>query len=163
MEGGLLGQQARCLAASKLMSSWRDTASAEAQADLDGLLNVALGFAQQQLTTRGGFYPYAAVVGADGQAEMIAAQPDPGNDRPDAANVTAACFGVLADKRDTIRAGAVVTDAHMADGGDAIRVDLEHAERQALTVLLPYTRKRLTKKVEFGQLRAQAGQRQIWT
>jgi hypothetical protein len=145
------------------MSSWRETASAEAQADLDGLLNVALGFAQQQLAARGEFYPYAAAIGKDGQAEMIAVQPDPGDDRPNSADVAAACFGALADTRNTIRAGAVVSDVRMSDGGEAIRVDLEHADGHALTVLLPYTMKRLTKNVEFGELRAQAGQRQIWT
>ncbi len=146
------------------MSSWRDTASAEAQADLDGLLNVALGFAQQQLTTRGEFYPYAAAVGVDGQTEMVAAKPDLGNDRPLAADVAAACFGALTDKRDTIRAGAVVTDVRMSDGGDAIRVDLEHVDGHTLAVLLPYTKKGLSKKkVDFGQLHAQPGQRQIWT
>jgi hypothetical protein len=145
------------------MSSWRDTASAEAEADLDGLLNVAIGFAQQQLAARGEFYPYAAAIGADSQAEMIAAQPDPRNDRLNPADVAAACFGALTDKRYTIRAGAVVSDVRMSDGGEAIRVDLEHVDGHALTVLLPYTMTRLTKKVEFGQLRAQVGQRQIWT
>jgi hypothetical protein len=144
------------------VSSWRETASAEARADLDGLLNVALGFAQQQLTTRGEFYPYAAAIGADGQPEMVAAQPHPGDDSPRSADVAAACFGALTDKRDSIRAGAVVSDVRMSDGGDAIRVDLEHADGHALTVLLPYAKKRLTKKVEFGQLRAEVGQRQIW-
>lgn len=145
------------------MGSWRDSASVEAQADLDELLNASLGFAQQQLTTRGEFYPYAAAIGADGQAEMSAAPPDPTDENPRSADVAAASFGALADKRDTIRAGAVVTDVRMADGGDAIRVDLEHADGHALTVLLPYIKKRLSKKVEFGELRAQGGQRQIWT
>jgi hypothetical protein len=144
------------------MSSWRDTASAEAQADLDGLLNVALGFAEQQLATQGEFYPYAAAIGVDGEAEMIAARPGD-EEHPRSADVVAACFGALTDKRDMIRAGAVVSDVLMNDGGDAIRVDLEHAEGLALTALLPYTKRRLSKKVEFGELRAQAGQRQIWT
>jgi hypothetical protein len=144
------------------MGSWRESASAETQDDLDELLNVTLGFAQQQLTNHGEFYPYAAAIGADGQAEMIAAQPDPGNYRPNSADVAAACFGALTDKRDTIRAGAVVTDVRMSDGGDAVRVDLEHADGHALTVLLPYAKKRLSKKIEFGQLQAQAGQRRIW-
>jgi hypothetical protein len=143
------------------MSSWRDTASAEAQADLDGLLNVALGFAQQQLAEHGEFYPYAASIGVDGQAKMVAAAP-PGSDHPRSADVAAACFGSLTDNRDTIRAGAVVTDTRTTDGGDAVRVDLEHIDGHALAVLLPYTKKQLSGKIDFGQLRAQPGQRQIW-
>jgi hypothetical protein len=144
------------------MSSWRDSASAEAQADLDGLLNVALGFAQQQLTTRGEFYPYAAAIGVHGQAEMVTSNPAPGSDQPLSADVAAACFGALTDKRDKIRAGAVVTDMRLSDGGEAIRVDLEHVDGHALAVLLPYTKKRVSKRVDFGQIQAQPGQRQIW-
>lgn len=64
------------------MTSWRDGASEQAQADLDGLMNVALGFAQQQLAKHGEFFPCAAAVRWDGQIEMIAAPPDPRNDRP---------------------------------------------------------------------------------
>jgi hypothetical protein len=45
------------------------------------------------------------------------------------------------------------------EGGDAIRVDLEHVDGHALTVLLPYTKGR---QVDFGRLRAQPGRRQIW-
>lgn len=145
------------------MSSWRDTASAQAQEDLDDLLNVVLGFAQQQLSAHGEFYPYAAAIRADGEAEMIAAQPDPNNEHPRSADVAAACLGALTDRRHRIRAAAIVTDVRVRDGGDAISVDLEHAEGRALTVLLPYTKMRLSKKIEFGQLRAQAGQRQIWS
>ena len=145
------------------MSSWRDTASAPAQEDLDELLNAVLGFAQQQLSAHGEFYPYAAAIDSEGEVVMIAARPDPNDEHPRSADVVAACLGTLTDRRQRIRAGAIVTDVRVQDGGDAIRVDLEHAEGHAHTVLQPYTKKRLSKKIEFGQLRAQARQRQIWS
>lgn len=145
------------------MTSWRDSASPQAQDDLDGLLGVAIEFAQQQLDTRGEFFPYAAAVGTDGQAEMIAARPDPHDEHPASADVIDACIAALTNKRGQIRAGAVVADVRLSDqGSDAIRVDLEHAEGHALTVLLPYTKKKLRRGIDYGQIRAQAGHRRIW-
>jgi hypothetical protein len=143
------------------MSTWRDAASTEAQADLDRLLNAALGFAQQELTTRGEFYPFAAAIDTDGEAEMVAARPDPNDEHPSSADVVDACVAALVSQRDHIRAGAVVATIRTSDG-DAVRIDLEHAEAHALTILVPYSKKRFKKTVEFGQLRAQAGQRRIW-
>lgn len=82
------------------MASWRDSASAQAQNDLGGLLEPALGFAQQQLAQRGEFFPYAVVVRTDGQTEMVSGRPDAGNDRPASIDVIAACRTTLAERRD---------------------------------------------------------------
>lgn len=144
------------------MASWRDDASADTQTDLDALLNLALGFAQRQLAERGGFYPYAAAIDGDGQPQTIAPRPAGDTEHPDANDVVSACFGALTDMRDTIRAGAVVTDVRLEDGRDAIRVELEHVDGQALAVLLPYVKTGRDETIEFGQLLAQRGQRQIW-
>lgn len=145
------------------MSSWRDDASAQAQDDLDRLLDAALGFAQQQLDTRGEFFPYAAAIDSDGTAEMIAARPAPDDEHPRSADVVDACVAALVSQSDHIRAGAIVADVHAEElGGDAIRVDLEHAEGHALTVLLPYAKKRLRKTIDYGPMRAQPGRRRVW-
>lgn len=144
------------------MTSWRDTASERAQADLDGLLNPALGFAQQQLEQHGEFFPYAVVVRADGETEMVAARPDADDDRPASNDVIDACRTTLAERRDRLRAAAVVADVRLPAGGDAIRVELEHTEGPALTVLLPYGRKRFGRGIDFGQLQAAAGTRHVW-
>ncbi len=75
-----------------------------------------------------------------------------------------ACLAALASKRSTIRPGAIVADVRVPElGGDAIRVDLEHAEGHALTVLVPYAKKRLRHGVDYGDLRAQPGVARIWT
>ncbi|MBO0803285.1 MAG: hypothetical protein J2P25_09470 [Nocardiopsaceae bacterium] len=101
------------------MSSWRENASQQAQDDLDGLLNAALSFAQQQLARRGQFLPYAAAVQADGETRMVAVD-TAGNHREQPASAMAeACQRALADQRAEIRAGAVVSDVRMAGTGRA--------------------------------------------
>jgi hypothetical protein len=144
------------------MASWRDSASPQAQQDLDGLLEPALGFAQQQLAQHGEFFPYAVVVRTDGQTEMVAARPDAGEDRPASADVITACRTTLAERRDQLRAAAVVADVHLPDGSDAVQVELEHTEGPALTIQLPYTKKRFGRGIDYGPLRAGAGTRHVW-
>lgn len=144
------------------MATWRDTASAQSQNDLDSLLNVALGFAQQQLATHGEFFPFAAALGTNGETEMIAARPSASTDRPAPADVIASCLDQLITRRHRLRAAAVVSNVRTSASGDAIEVDLEHAEGPTLQVLLPYTKRRLRKGAEFGQLRAQSGTKRVW-
>jgi len=144
------------------MTSWREGASTQAQTDLDGLLNPALGFAQQQLENHGEFFPFAVVVRADGGTEMVAARSDVQDDRPASADVIDACRSTLAEQRNRLRAAAVVADVRLPGGGDAIRVELEHTEGPALAVVLPYAKKRFGRGIDFGQLQAAAGTRHIW-
>lgn len=144
------------------MSTWRDDASVMAQEDLDSLLGVALEFAQQRLTAHGEFFPYAAAVRTGGEIEMIAADPGLLGDRPPSQQVLEVCVAGVVAQRDEIRAAAIVADV-CADDGDAIRIELEHAEGPVLTVLLPYAKKRLRKTIEYGALSASAGRAQIWS
>jgi hypothetical protein len=74
-----------------------------------------------------------------------------------------ACVTALRSKRGAIRAGAVASDVRLQSpvAGDAIQVDLEHAEGHALTVLLPYTKKRLG-RIDYGTITAHAGEHRIW-
>lgn len=137
----------------------------QAQEDLDGLLNVALEFAQEQLQRRGEFYPYAAAIGADGDPEMIAAHPeevDTDPENPDSIAVIEACVAALRERREELRASAIVSDV-LLDGEDAIRVQLEHAEGPTLAVVLPYVKRRLGRKVRYGNLRAQESEPRIWS
>src|SRR4051794_11910271 len=130
------------------MASWRESASDQAQADIDVLVNAVLPFAQQQLEARGEFFPFGATVGADGQIALAAA--DPGEaERPESLSVLDALYdGVRAD-RGSLRAAAFVADV-LLDGGDAIRVELEHAEGASMSVALPYNRGRIRKSVSYG-------------
>ncbi len=143
------------------MASWRDTASQQAQDDLDGLLGPALGFAQQQLDEHGEFYPYAVAVDSSGQPRMVAA--DTGARRPESADLITALVGELSAQRDDLRAAAIVADVHVPElGTDAVRVTLEHSEQVALSVLLPYRRRRRGRGVEYGDLQAGSAPAFIW-
>ena len=69
----------------------------------------------------------------------------------------------LRHDRGGLRAVALATMVRTADGGDAVRVELEHSEGQAIAVLLPYRKKRLGRGIEYGSLAAGATTHQIWT
>jgi hypothetical protein len=143
------------------MASWRDTASQQAQDDLDGLLNPALGFAQQQLDEHGEFYPYAVVVDADGQQRMVAA--DTGDEQPASADLITTLIAALSDDRDRLRAAAIVADVRLPElNSDAVRISLEHSERVALTVLLPYRTRRFGRGIDYGDLQVGTAAAFIW-
>jgi hypothetical protein len=143
------------------MASWRDSASEQVQTDLDGLLNTVLPHAQQQLEARGGFFPFGATVDGAGQVALAAAEPGKG-ERPDSQSVLDALYdGVRADRTNR-RAAAFVADV-LVDGGDAIRIELEHAEGASMSVALPYSRSRIRKSVSYGQLEAGVGHPRVWT
>ena len=142
------------------MASWRDSASEQAQADLDGLLNAVLAFAQQQLEAHGAFFPFGATVGTDGQIALAAADPREG-ERPGSQSVLEALYdGVRAD-RGSRRAAACVADV-LIEGRDAIRVELEHTEGASMSVALPYSRSRIRKSISYGQMQAGAGHPHVW-
>lgn len=143
------------------MASWRDSASQLAQDDLDGLLNSALPFAQQMLDERGEFFPYGVALSAAGEARMVAGDPGQG-EHPRSQDVLRTIVEGLRRERDNLRAVALVADVRMADS-DAVRVELEHSEGPTMAVLLPYTKKRLRRTVEFGNLAATAAAPSVWS
>lgn len=144
------------------MSTWRDSASLQAQHDLDELLRAALGFARRQLENNGDFYPYAAAIRTDGRTEMIAGQPGPEGADSTASRVMDSCVAALMSRQHTIRAAALASNVRIAEvGSDAIEVTLEHVEGQALRALLPYAMR--GSGIDYGDLRASLGTRRIWS
>jgi hypothetical protein len=144
------------------MPSWRDAASEQAQADLDGLLNLVLPFAERALSEHGELYPFAAAVASDGQMSVLAADPDALGGQPRSAAVLRALYDGARGSRDGRRAYAFVADVR-ASAGDAVRVELEHQEGLALDLLVSYARSSLTKKITFGQISGGVGQHRVWT
>ena len=142
-----------------LVPSWRDSATQEAQDDLDGLVNAALPFAQQMLDKSGEFYPYGVALTDQGETRMVAG--DGLGEHPASATVLETLVSGLRGERDALRAAALVADVR-ANGSDTVRVELEHRDGHAIAVLLPYKKKRLGRGIEYGQLTAATGSHQIW-
>jgi hypothetical protein len=146
-----------------MASSWREATSEGAQADLDALAEVSLDFAQHMLGKRGEYYPFAAGVTTAGEIEMINVGPDVVGEHPASTDVINALCGLLNGMREELRAAAIVSDVRLTElNTDAIDVALEHAEGTALTVQLPYPKRRLRRGIEYGRMHASAGQARIW-
>lgn len=143
------------------MTSWRDTTSHRAQDDLDGLLNAVLPFAEQTLAKYGEMFPFGAAVSAEGQIEMMAADPGQG-DQPPSAEIVDLLHEAARESAGTLRAVAFVADVRI-ERGDAIRIELEHREGTSLALVIPYTRSRFSKTISLGQMSGGAGESRLWS
>lgn len=142
------------------MASMRDNPSERYRADLDGLLDVVLPLAEQQLTLRGEFQPFGAAVSAAGETSLTAPEDDLGDQERSQAVLDRLYDGARARAHEQ-RAVAFVADV-LARGSYAVRVELEHEDGVALLVLLPYQRSWLKKKVTLGRMTVTPGQPRIW-
>lgn len=144
------------------MSSWRDSASEQAQDDLDALLSASLPFAQQLLEKNGEFFPFGAKIAANGDLALASADPTVVGEQP----ATAAVLGALVDgfrgDRNNVRAVALVSDVHLGES-HAVRVELEHRDGHSFAVILPYQQDPSGRATQYGDL-ALAGSRggQVW-
>jgi hypothetical protein len=143
------------------MTLWRDSASDLAQADLDGLLNALLPFAQQELEKLGEFFPFGAIVTVDGETKLLGAD-SMREERPESASIISMLLGDAQNTRDELRAVGICSDVR-ANDSDAIRVDLEHSEGAVMAVLLPYARKRFGRGIEYAALQAGVATKRVWT
>jgi hypothetical protein len=142
------------------MTSWRDTASTQAQADLDGLLDAVIPFAERQLAKAGEFYPFGAAVSEERRMTLLAVDPGLG-ERPESQAMLDALYQSARDVSARNRAAAIVADVTV-EGADAVRIGLEHCEGSVLVVLIPYDHDPLKRTVAFGQMSASAGQARVW-
>jgi len=143
------------------VSSWRDSASVESQADMDNLFNEAPAFVKQMLAKSGEFFPYALAVTQDGRKKMVAGYT--GSEHPPSTEVLTLLYEGLRREAGQNRAAAVVADVRLkAEATDGIQIEIEHSEGIAMTVLLPYRAKRLGKEVEYGQVTVLGSERRIW-
>ncbi len=142
------------------MTSWRDTASASAQEDLDGLLNLVLPLAQELLGKNGQFYPFGASVSTGGEASLTA--PDAGlGEHPQPDRVLAGVYDGARATAGENRAAAFVSDV-LIEGSDAVQVELEHRDGIALVVLVPYKPATLKRVPTFRDMSVAPGEPRVW-
>jgi hypothetical protein len=138
------------------MSNWGEDLSEKAKTEMDQVLSVAITFAEKMLQGQGAFYPYAVKLTDEGETEMVTA---PAGSEDALATLTE---GLVA-QRIELRVAAVVAAVHLQSlESDAVRVDLEHRDGAALTLIRPYTRKKLRKKIDWGEMQSMVVNPTIW-
>ena len=141
------------------MESWRDSTSQQAQDDFDGLLNVCLPLAEEQLAKSRAFGPFHCTVTLDGQLAlgMLAPEDSAG------ADIVEGNRDALRQQRGEIRSCAVAYDVRVAElKTDAIQIDLEHADGATLTLLVPYSFSGLRRRLILEPMRVSRGAPQVW-
>jgi hypothetical protein len=138
---------------------------AEPREEIEQLLNYLLPFAEQMLSSEGEFYPYAATMGAGGEVQAVSAA---GDERPEVGEVLLALHAELREQaaQGAIRASGIAADVTLTDPDsgeemDAVQLELDHADTDAVDVYVPYTSDD-DDGIKFGELVAAPGQAPIF-
>jgi hypothetical protein len=130
------------------MTDWRNAASEEAQADLDRLAQVTIGFAESLLDEDGDFLPFPIVIRSNGDVTRVGTPPMP--ETADAEDVATRIVTLFRDRAASIRALAIGVNGRAPNRDlDAIEVRLEHHDGVSLTLLVPYRRDPLDDSFEY--------------
>jgi hypothetical protein len=142
--------------------SWRDGASAQTQADVDGQMRAALPLAAQRLTADGGFYPVAATLSRDGELVFLTG-PESLGDSPTTEEVLESLYAEAPAYAASQRAFAFVADVSVPGGRPGVRLEIEHKDGVALVLLVPYTRAAAGEPIAYGEMEGAVRPMQIWT
>jgi hypothetical protein len=136
-----------------------------ARDEMELLLGEGIRVATRFLEKRGGFSAFAVGLAYDGQLRHIMAHT--GEEQPEADPHIAATVQALRSyaAKGEIRASALVSDVRIRSApevspGDAIRVQIEHADASPVTCYLPY--RLVGKKLQPGELFAEEGESQVF-
>ena len=138
---------------------------AEPTEEIQELLNFLLPQAERYLNEHGEFYPYAAALGSDGEVTAVGAALE--DDHPDVTEVLLALHEGLREQaaEGSIRASGIATDVTLTDPDsgettDAVQVELDHAEGDAVDIFVPYENQ--PEGVKFGELVAAEGREPVF-
>ena len=115
---------------------------ADPREEIEALLNYLLPFAEERLSTDGEFYPYAALLSADGELRSVSAAT---GDEPEVADLLVALHEDLRAQAaaGSIRACGIAADVTLTDPDsgetkDAVQLELDHADAEPVDVYVPY-------------------------
>jgi hypothetical protein len=138
---------------------------AEPTDEIQDLLNFLLPYAEQMLNEHGEFYPYAAALDSEGELSAVGAEV--GDDAPDVGEVLVALHQGLREQaaEGAIRASAIAADVTLTDPDsgkttDAVQVELDHAEADAVDIFVPYETE--PEGIKFGELVAAEGREPVF-
>ena len=136
----------------------------ELKGEIEQLLKYLLPFAREKLNRDGEFYPYAAIVAADGELKLVAAA---AGEEPDAGDLLLALHQELREQaaEGSIRASGIAADVTLTDPDsgettDAVQVELDHAEAEPVDVYVPY--ESAEGGIKFGDLVAAEGREPVF-
>jgi hypothetical protein len=137
---------------------------AEPREEIEQLLRYLLPFAEESLNRDGEFRPYAAMVAADGSLKSVESHE---GDEPDVGDLLVALHTELREQAagGAIRASGIAADVTLTDPDsgeetDAVQLELDHVDTDAVDVYVPYTSG--DEGVKFGELVAAAGQAPVF-
>ena len=138
---------------------------ADPREEIQELLNYLLPFAEEQLSRDGEFHPYAAMVAADGELRSVTAAT---GEQPEVADLLVALHDELrAQAADgSIRASGIAADVTLTDPDsgettDAVQIELDHADGDAVDVYVPY--ETAADGVKFGEPVSAGGRAPVFT
>ena len=138
---------------------------AEPTDEIQELLNFLLPHAEQMLNQHGEFYPYAAALDGEGELSAVGIDVDeivagfarrmkfdPEGLRERAAQGAIRASGIAAD--------VTLTDPDSGETTDAVQVELDHADADAVDIFVPYETE--GESIKFGELVAAEGREPVF-
>ncbi len=136
----------------------------ELKEEIEQLLKYLLPFAEEKLNRDGEFYPYAAMVAADGELRSVSAA---AGEQPDAGDLLLALHQELREQaaEGSIRASGIAADVMLTDPDsgetrDAVQVELDHADGDPVDIYVPY--ESAADGIRFGELVAATGREPVF-
>jgi hypothetical protein len=138
---------------------------AEPKEEIEQLLNFLLPVAEEQLSKDGEFYPYAAMLLADGALKSVTTA---AGEEPEVPDLLVALHEELRSRaaQGSIRASGIAADVTLTDPDsgettDAVQLELDHADADAVDIYVPY--ETAGSEVKFGELVSAQGRQPVFT